>query len=301
MQHVDQETAVNRSLKRTMGPDRRVARNAWFSGLAALSLTPMLSLTLFACGSETESSAGSGAADDTGEATVDAGEWWTVDVPDAGPPADTGATTTDGGAPLDQTCYDACIKKGAATDVCIQACSGSKRDTDPTCMAACIQKGLSEAACAGYCPAGGKGATDTTCYDACIAKGGTKDVCLKACPDGGTTPTGTAWAQLHAKVIKPTCAGGYCHGGGAGSMKLTGDAAADFTTLTTGKAGNKDAAKCAAQLYVVAGKPAQSLLWLKVDSTAVHGCGDHMPAKSGGLSAAQSELVKAWIAGGAKP
>ena len=80
-------------------------------------------------------------------------------------------------------------------------------------------------------------------------------------------------------------------------MTLTGNADADYKALTTGKASE---ASCAAGAYVVAGDASKSLLWLKVDAKAVHGCGDKMPKSGTGLSDAQSKLVKDWIDGGAK-
>ncbi len=117
---------------------------------------------------------------------------------------------------------------------------------------------------------------------------------------GDAAATAPTWATVHSTIVKPVCANGYCHGGGSGSLKLSGDAAADYTALTTGKAGSKDAAQCAAGSYVVPGKPAESLLWLKVDKQASHGCGKKMPSSTDGLDPAQSALIKGWIAAGAK-
>ena len=60
--------------------------------------------------------------------------------------------------------------------------------------------------------------------------------------------------------------------------------------------------KCTHKTYVVAGKPEESLLWLKIDANAVHGCGNKMPSGVGstGVKADASKLVKDWIAAGAK-
>ena len=136
-------------------------------------------------------------------------------------------------------------------------------------------------------------ATDAGGQDVGTADAGAADA-------GASAPT---WATVHAAIIvKNSCAGGYCHGGGSGSLKLTGDATKDHAALLGGAAGTKDKATCAKSTYVVPGKPGESLLWLKVDKKAAHGCGGKMPPGStdAGLSEADSDLVKAWIAAGAK-
>jgi hypothetical protein len=57
--------------------------------------------------------------------------------------------------------------------------------------------------------------------------------------------------------------------------------------------------KCAAgKVYVIAGNAADSLLYQKV-SMATPPCGDRMPLGYAALTAAESETVRAWIAGGA--
>ena len=56
---------------------------------------------------------------------------------------------------------------------------------------------------------------------------------------------------------------------------------------------------CAAPVYVKPGNPAGSAFYLKITPGAVLGCGGYMPPGSGPASQADSDLVKAWILGGA--
>ncbi len=233
----------------------------------------------------------------------------------------TEACPAKGSGDVDKTCYDACIKKGADKDTCTKACpaqgggatcydscikkggSQSLCKTGCTCYADCVKEGKGEATCSSTCFAKdpgsgtGGGTYKQPCYDDCLKKGESKDVCAKACPAEALKAD---WATVHAQIIKPTCAGGYCHGGGSGSLKLTGDAKADHAALTGGTAGSQDAASCGASAYVVPGKPDQSLLWLKVDAKASHGCGKKMPSGKDGLDAKLSGLIKDWITAGAK-
>ena len=147
------------------------------------------------------------------------------------------------------------------------------------------------------------GQTDAGAADAGAADAGAADA---GAADAGTTDADVAaptWATVHAEIIvKNSCAGGYCHGGGAGSLKLTGDAAKDHAALLSGAAGSNNKAMCAKSAYVVPNKPEESLLWLKIDKSASHGCGGKMPPSSGagGLSKADSDLLKTWIAAGAQ-
>ncbi|MBP48218.1 MAG: hypothetical protein CMH53_09810 [Myxococcales bacterium] len=115
-----------------------------------------------------------------------------------------------------------------------------------------------------------------------------------------TAPPGPAWSEVHSKIIAPSCGGGYCHGGGNNPFKVTGDASTDYQALLNGQAGGKKADKCTSKAYIVPGAPEQSLIWLKSDKNANHGCGNKMPPVSKGLSQQMSDLLKDWIAAGAK-
>ncbi|MCO4762391.1 MAG: hypothetical protein KC502_12850 [Myxococcales bacterium] len=218
--------------------------------------------------------------------------------------------------PVKLSCYDSCISKKltpaacktgcACLDTCPKGkdcgCFGSKGggggEVDKTCYDGCLKKGESKETCTKACPAKTTGEVDQTCYDGCLKKGESKETCTKACPakSGGDA----TWANVHSKIIKPMCAGGYCHGGGSGSLKLTGDAKADFTMVRTKMAGNQEASKCTELTLVFPGKPEKSLLWLKTTKGQAHGCGKKMPKGSDGLSASDSNLIKDWITAGAK-
>ena len=213
--------------------------------------------------------------------SLDNGAWWAVDAGGGGD-ADAAVATNDAAAEkdtsgIDQICYDGCIKKGQPESVCVKACPDD----------------------------GGKGGAgvDPVCYNGCIKKGQPDSVCSKACASKTSiVPKDASWAEIHAKLIKPTCAGGDCHGGGAGAgtLKLTGDAKADYDTLLSGKHAPTELAACVTETFVVPGAAKASLLWLKVDAKAAQGCGTKMPPKSNGLSAELSGLIAAWIDAGAK-
>lgn len=141
-------------------------------------------------------------------------------------------------------------------------------------------------------------ATDTGTGDTTTADTGNTDT---ATTDTGTAdavqqdtgpaaPTfGDVWTQV---LVTEGCSGQYCHGG----LWPNQDAAYKHLTTATIKTPN-----CAANTYVVPGDPNKSLLWLKIDPAAKHGCGNKMPTGKPGVSAASSKLVKDWIAAGAKP
>lgn len=110
---------------------------------------------------------------------------------------------------------------------------------------------------------------------------------------GGAT-TGPAFSEVYQKVIAAhSCAGGYCHGGGAGGLDL-GDEHTAYQSLV-GVVSATEA--CGGNVRVVAGHPEQSLLFLKVAPSAKV-CGNHMP-KGAPLPAAEVELIRAWIQAGA--
>ena len=125
-----------------------------------------------------------------------------------------------------------------------------------------------------------------------------------ACNTGGTTGTDTddtdvaavaTFARVEAEVIKPSCAFSICHGGGSsGGLSLTGDAAADHAALVgVASAGKPD------ETLVIAGDPDNSYLVKKLeDASGI--AGDAMPS-TGPLTDAQIQLVRDWIADGAKP
>jgi len=114
--------------------------------------------------------------------------------------------------------------------------------------------------------------------------------------DGTSTADVDQGPTFHAVwtdvFVAQGCSGKYCHGG------VWPDEDAAYADVMKSKTA---VAKCTSKTMVVPGKPEQSLLWLKCDAAAVHGCGDKMPAGSPkGLPADLSKLLKDWIAAGAK-
>ncbi|MCB9738214.1 MAG: hypothetical protein H6747_03030 [Deltaproteobacteria bacterium] len=130
--------------------------------------------------------------------------------------------------------------------------------------------------------------TDTGATDTGSADTATQDVVAQDV--GPAAPTfGDVWTQV---LVTEGCSGQYCHGG----LWPNQDAAYKHLTTATIKT-----PKCASTSYVVPGDPNKSLLWLKIDPAAKHGCGNKMPTGKAGVSAASSQLVKDWITAGAKP
>ncbi len=125
-----------------------------------------------------------------------------------------------------------------------------------------------------------------------------------ACNTSGTTGTDTddtdvvaaaTFARVESEVIKPSCSFSICHGGGSsGGLSLTGDAAADYAALVgVASSGKPD------ETLVIAGDPDNSYLVKKLeDASGI--AGDAMPS-TGPLTDAQIQLIRDWIADGAKP
>ncbi len=116
--------------------------------------------------------------------------------------------------------------------------------------------------------------------------------------------TGPFAAIHHEIFVKYGCTGEYCHGAGAGGLRLyETDVAGNHARLVGAKARSRAKSSCVTQDMVVAGEPDKSLLWLKIDRVAVHGCGAKMPPGDGGepdgLPPAASAKLRAWIAAGA--
>lgn len=136
-------------------------------------------------------------------------------------------------------------------------------------------------------------ATDTGTGDTSVADTASADTSVAdtaAQDTGPAAPTfGDVWTQV---LVAEGCSGQYCHGG----LWPNQDAAYKHLTTATVKT-----PKCASSSYVVPGDANKSLLWLKIDPAAKHGCGNKMPTGKPGVSAASSQLVKDWIAAGAKP
>ncbi len=150
----------------------------------------------------------------------------------------------------------------------------------------------------GVSDAGASADGDTDAGDTATVDTGTLDTAGldAAAGDGATTGGDTATAgPTFGKVWKEVfvaqgCSGAYCHGG------VWPNQAATYKQLLAAKSFDK---ACATAAHVTKGKPAQSLLWLKMDAAANHGCGKKMPLGEAGVPAAASKLVKDWILAGA--
>jgi hypothetical protein len=111
---------------------------------------------------------------------------------------------------------------------------------------------------------------------------------------GPNTPTGPTFTQVTQEVItNSACGGPFCHGAGSASFTLG-------STLYSELVGQKaSGTSCGTSglIRVVAGDPAHSLLYLKLQFKPP--CGDGMPA-TGPLDVSKVEMVRQWIAAGAK-
>lgn len=164
------------------------------------------------------------------------------------------------------------------------------------------------------------GAATDAAQDVAVADTGTTDTGVRgpddASSDGSidaavavdagpvdTGPKALGYDEVHTKlVVTLKCNGGYCHGSGAGGLTMSDkDVDASYANLMKGVASGLFKDDCTKPKYVVAGKPDDSLLWLKIDANSVHGCGNKMPSDPGskGAPAAVSALVKKWIIEGA--
>ncbi len=126
------------------------------------------------------------------------------------------------------------------------------------------------------------GTLDTAGLDSAAADGETS---------GGDAAAGPTFGKVWKEVfVVEGCNGAYCHAG------VWPNEAAAYKQLLAAKSFDK---ACATAAHVTKGKPESSLLWLKMDPAANHGCGKKMPLGEAGVSAAASKLVKDWIVAGA--
>jgi hypothetical protein len=118
---------------------------------------------------------------------------------------------------------------------------------------------------------------------------------------GGGSTTGT-WTEVSTKVITPvSCGGPLCHTLTAGGFTL-GTSDQLYGELVNAKASGKfcgpNGPDGGTSLdRVKPGDPDNSLLYLKLAQRPP--CGDPMPS-TGPLDAAKIEIVRSWIAAGAK-
>lgn len=112
----------------------------------------------------------------------------------------------------------------------------------------------------------------------------------EAAPVGGAT-----FDDVYGKVLSASCASGYCHGSEAGGWSVKPDKDATHAELV-----GPSSSQCSGLKRVEPGEPDKSALFLKLRGGFAGVCkGNKMPT-GGSVDAAQLELVRSWIAAGAK-
>jgi ubiquitin len=122
---------------------------------------------------------------------------------------------------------------------------------------------------------------DACTTDACDPAQGCTHIAVSGC-----SPL-VGFTAVDANVVQPYCKS--CH--------------SSFVYKTLLVKALPSTSPCSVKKFVVPGQPMQSLWYLKIDPNATlpAGCGKHMPENKPALSPTQVQLVKDWIAGGAKP
>lgn len=113
--------------------------------------------------------------------------------------------------------------------------------------------------------------------------------------------TGT-FTAIYAMMFPSTTNGrcNFCHGLPAnttsnGNLAMGTDKATAYAALVAKKSSGK---QCAGQTLVVPGQPDASLFYLKFSEDVT--CGSRMPLGGNLLNNSQREMVRSWIAAGAK-
>ena len=102
---------------------------------------------------------------------------------------------------------------------------------------------------------------------------------------------------IYPQETKAQC--NFCHGlppneKSNGNLSMGLDKAAAYAALMDS---SSTSAKCQGHKHIVPGHPEESLLFLKVTNPP---CGDPMPLGGSPLTTEQIELIRSWIADGAK-
>jgi len=116
-----------------------------------------------------------------------------------------------------------------------------------------------------------------------------------------TKPT-VSWKNDVMPIVTRACAFSSCHGGGAGNLRLTQDAAASRTALVDVNATVSPTTK-----RVAAGNPSGSFMLKKIDGDICFvadnctnkNCGQTMPMGSTLLDVGERDTFRRWIAQGA--
>ncbi len=138
------------------------------------------------------------------------------------------------------------------------------------------------------CSAAETGPSTTT--DAATEAAEPADTATETAPVAGAT-----FDEVYAKVLSTSCASGYCHGNMAGGWSVKPDKDATHAELV-----GPGSSQCSGLKRVEPGEPEKSALFLKIRGGFSGVCkGNKMPT-GGSVDAEQLELVRSWIAAGAK-
>lgn len=123
-----------------------------------------------------------------------------------------------------------------------------------------------------------------------------------ACSSTSTSTPAAKLSQIYPLIFPPTTKAqcNQCHNNpandvGNGKLNMGADQATAYAALV-GK--TSASSKCGGKPMVVPGDPEGSLFYEKM--TAIPPCGGHMPLGGDPLTAEQLDMVRSWIAGGAK-
>ncbi len=123
-----------------------------------------------------------------------------------------------------------------------------------------------------------------------------------ASSSSSAAPAGATFSDIYPLIFPVTTKAqcNFCHGLPAndksnGKLSMGMDKATAYAALV-GK--TSSSSMCSGKALVVAGQPDSSLFLQKLDTTPP--CGGHMPLGGDALPAAQLDMVRTWIAAGAK-
>lgn len=108
-------------------------------------------------------------------------------------------------------------------------------------------------------------------------------------------PREVTFDQVYQEVlVAQNCTNGYCHGSGAGGLMMS-----DADTAWRALLSPATIMDCGPMQRVTPGRPNSSMVILKIDPV-FFSCGSKMPPNTAGLSEELSQLVRDWIAAGAR-
>jgi hypothetical protein len=219
-------------------------------------------------------------------------------------------------------CVPSCVGKSCGDDGCGGSCGSCANGLSCTsgqcgCTASCAGRVCGSDGCGGSC---GPGCPSTQSCNASGQCGCTPSCSGKSCGDdgcGGSCGTCTGGASCvsnacswpkksYAADVHPIWQRASCGNSGTGGASChSGNRPAENLDLSTAALGygemlNQPSGQCASKLLVKPGDVAGSYLINKLTGVAMCS-GSLMPKADGALSAADLEVVRAWIGSGAAP